>query len=127
MKDDILKIIPSNEPKIIQKYLEDYVVLLQNKMNEYTTDLMIQLTSCPSTMPPHILEIVDQRLKEFVRLHHLDLLRTINCQIGKLNTNIDIKKLSKQLFALCLTTKQVVTLVDVIYIFFKLSFVLSCV
>ncbi len=27
-KDDILKIIPSNEPKIIQKYLEDYYILI---------------------------------------------------------------------------------------------------
>ena len=41
---------------------------------------MTQLKSCPSTLP-HSLEIIDQKLKEFVRLHHLDLLRTINYQI----------------------------------------------
>ncbi len=119
LKDDILKIIPSNEPKVIQKYLEDYLILLQNKMNEYTTELMTQLTSCPSTLP-HSLEIVDQRLKEFVRLHHLDLLRTINYQICKLNTNIHIKKLSKQLSSYHLTTEQVVTYIEILYHFLSL-------
>ncbi len=76
MKDDIPKITQSNEPKTIQKYLEDYLILLENKINQYTTELMLQLTSCSSTLPR--LEIADQRLKKFVRLHHLDLLRKIN-------------------------------------------------
>ena len=83
-KDDILKIIQSNEPTIIQKYLEDYLILLRNKIDQYTTELMTQSSSCPSTMLSS-LEIIDQRLKEFVRLHHLDLLRTINYQMNKLN------------------------------------------
>ncbi len=37
---------------------------------------MAQSTVCPSTLPS--LEIIDQKLKEFVRLHHLDLIRTID-------------------------------------------------
>jgi hypothetical protein len=66
---------------------------------------MAQSRTCPSTLHP--LEIIDQRLKEFFRLHHLDLLRTINYQISKLNSNILIKEFSKQLSAFRLIAKQV--------------------
>jgi len=56
---------------------------------------MVQSTTSPSTLFP--LDIIDQRLKEFIRLHHLDLRGTIDYQISKLNSNILIKKFSKQL------------------------------
>jgi hypothetical protein len=104
-KDDILQIIQSDEPNITQKYLADYVLLLQNKIDQFTTELMAQSTTCPSTLLP--LEIIDQTLKEFVHLHHLDLRRAINYQISKLNSNILIKKFSKQLSTFRLTAKQV--------------------
>ena len=42
------------------------------------------------------LKIIDQRLKEFVRLHHLDLMRTIKYQMNKLKDNIYEKELSQQ-------------------------------
>ncbi len=105
MKDDILQIIQSNEPSVIQKHLEDYLLLLQNKIDYYTSELLTQSTTCPSTLLH--LATIDQRLKEFVRLHHLDLLRTTNYQISKLNTMILIKTFSKQLSTFHLTKKQV--------------------
>ncbi len=104
-KDDILQSIQSNEPEIIQNYLSDYVLLLQNKIDQFTAELLVQSGTCPSTFSS--LEIIDQRLKEFVHLHHLDLQRTINYQISKLNSNITIKKFSKQLSRFHLTPKQV--------------------
>jgi hypothetical protein len=62
----------SNEPDIIQKHLSDYVLLLQNKIGQITAELLTQSSTCPLALPS--LEIIDQRLREFVRLHHLDLL-----------------------------------------------------
>jgi hypothetical protein len=116
LKDDILKIIQSNEPSIIQKYLEDYLILLRNKIDQYTTELITQSSSlCPSTLSPF--EIIDKKLKEFVRLHHIDLLRTINYQIYELNSNTHIKKLSKQLYSFRLTKKQVLIMIEILYIF----------
>jgi hypothetical protein len=103
-KDDILKIIQSNEPNTIQKYLEDYLILLRKKIGQYTSESITE-----STLPR--LERIDSRLKEFVRLHHLDLLRTINYQISKLNSHILIEQFSKQLSSFRLTTKQVPTFV----------------
>ena len=105
MQNDILKIIASNEPSVIQQYLEDYLILLRDKIDQYSTELIAQSALCPSTLPR--LEITDSKLQEFVRLHHLDLSRTIHYQIGKLNTNINIKKFSKQLSLFHLMTKQV--------------------
>ncbi len=81
------------------------MLLLQNKIDQFTAELMAQSSTCPSTLHP--LEIIDQRLKEFVRLHHLDLLRAVNYQIYKLNSNTLIKKFSKQLSTFRLTPKQV--------------------
>ena len=81
------------------------MLLLQNKVDQFTTELMTQSSTCSSTLPP--LEIIDQRLKEFVRLHHLDLLRAINYETSKLNSNILIKEFSKQLSTYRLTAKQV--------------------
>ena len=79
--------------------------LLLKKIDQYTTELIAQSTLSPSTLPN--LEIMDAKLKEFVRLHHLDLSRTIHYQIGKLNININIKKFAKQLSLFHLMTKQV--------------------
>ncbi len=85
---------------------------------------MTQSTLCPSTLPS--LEIIDQRLKEFVRLNHFDLLRTVNYQIYKLNSNIHITKLCKQLSSFHLTKKQVVVVfIEISYrfVFFVSTFV----
>ncbi len=81
------------------------MLLLQNKLDQLAAELMAQSSTCPSTLLP--LEIVDQRLKQFVRLHHRDLLRTVKYQVSKLNRKILIKKFSKQLSRLGLTVKQV--------------------
>ena len=104
-KDDILKIIQSDEPTIIQKYLEDCVILIHNKIEQYTTELMTLSSSYPLTLPP--LELIDKRLKEFVRLHHIDLIRTINYQINKFKDQIHEKQLFQHFSSYHLGTEQV--------------------
>ena len=105
MKDDILKTIKSNEHSVIQKYLKDYGILLQSKIDQFTTELTTLSSACPSTLPT--VEMIDERLKEFVRLHHLDLIRAINYQINKLKDIIYEKQLLKQLSHYYLTTEDV--------------------
>jgi hypothetical protein len=84
-------------------------------MDQLTSELLTQATTCPSTLPS--LEMIDQRLKEFVHLHHLDLRRAINHQISKLKSNITIKRFSKQLSQFRLTPKQVQTFIELSFIF----------
>ena len=93
--------------------------LLLKKIDQHITELIAQSTLCPPALPR--LEMMDSKLKEFVRLHHLDLSRTIHYQISKLNININIKKFTKQLSLFHLTTKQVLILIEIIYIFIFLS------
>ncbi len=104
-KDDILKIIQSNKCSVIQKYLEEYVILVQHKIDEFTTQLTTQASSCPFKLTD--LEMIDKRLKEFVHLHHLDLLRTVKYHVNKLKDNIQEKQLYKQLSYYYLTKEQV--------------------
>jgi hypothetical protein len=67
---------------------------------------MARSSTCPSTLLP--LEIItDQRLKQFVRLRHRDLLRTVNYRVFILKRNVLIKKFLKQLSRFDLTAKQV--------------------
>ena len=90
---------------MIQKHLEDYVLLLQNKITQFKRELITQALSCPTSFES--IQIIDQRLKEFVRLHHIDLLRTVSYQINKLKNKIYEKQLLQQLSAYNLTTEQV--------------------
>ncbi len=61
----------SDKYSVIQKYIEDYVILVRNKIDIYTTQLITQASFCPFKSTD--LEMMDKRLKEFVHLHHLDL------------------------------------------------------
>lgn len=106
LQDQILRLIPSNEPEMIQKYLQDYVSLLQNKIDQYQNELNSQLSSHPTTLPSP--QFIDIQLKEFVRLHHCDLLRAVKYQIAELNTTVSLSHLSKYLGTFELTSKQVV-------------------
>ena len=105
-----LQIIQSNESSVIQKHLGRLFTIItkQNRLL-YKLNYRHNRLTCPSTLTS--LEIIDQKLKEFVRLHHLDLLRTVNYQISKLNTMILIKTFSKQISTYHLTNKQVETFI----------------
>jgi hypothetical protein len=78
--------------KIIQKYLEDYLILLENRINQYKIELTTQSLSCPTTLITQTstmsLEIIHQRLNDFVRLHHLDLITFNYKKINGLTTMI---------------------------------------
>jgi hypothetical protein len=82
--------------------------LLRYKIDQYTNELTVQSSSCPSTLST--LEVIDQRLKEFVRLHHIDMLRIISYQVNKLKGNIYEKQIFKQLSSYYLTAEQVITI-----------------
>jgi len=113
--------IKSNRYSVIQKYLEDYVILVRSKIDEFTTQLITQSLSCPFKLTD--LEIIDKRLKEFVHLHHLDLLRTVKYHVNKLKDNIQEKQLYKQLSYYYLSKEQVRTVIDyscIVYISYSL-------
>ena len=84
------------------------MILLQKKIEQSTKELSTQSTlSCPEIFIP--IEFLDQRLKEFVRLHHIDLMRTINYQINRFKDIIHDQQLFQQVSSFHLTTEQVQT------------------
>ena len=95
----------SNESDNIQKSLEEYLILLKNRINQHENELMIQSSSCPTAL--HSLDMIDQRLKDFVRLHHIDLVRTVNYQKNKLKNIIYEKRLLNQISSYHLIELQV--------------------
>lgn len=94
-KESIHTIVQSTKHTVIQKYLEDFLALLCDKIDEYTTELTNQFLNCPTALSP--LDIIDGRLKEFVRLHHLDFIRAIRYRIHQFKADIHEKQLSKEL------------------------------
>jgi hypothetical protein len=56
---------------------------------------------------PSSLEIIDGKLNEFIRLHHLDLKRQINYLMSKLRDHISEKQLVQELSLYTLTNEQV--------------------
>ncbi|CAF3471593.1 unnamed protein product [Rotaria socialis] len=96
----------SNENDSIQKSLEEYLILLKSRINQHENELMMQLSSCPTTL--HSLEMIDQRLKEFVRLRHVDLVRTVNYQKHELKDIIYEKRLFNQLSSYHLAEHQAI-------------------
>lgn len=136
VQDDIVRITRSNEPKIIQQYLEDYLILIQNRINQYAVELTTQSLSCPATLFTATitsLERIDQRLNEFVRLHHLDLTRQINYHVSKLRDSICEKQLVQQLSSYSITIEQVIitfryqsTIIDHVCLFLFLLHIATC-
>ena len=62
-------------------------------------------------MPLSPLEIINEILEEFFRLHHIDLLRTITYQVKTFKDNI----YEKQLSYYYLTIKQVLTISQLLF------------
>ena len=81
-------------------------MLLRDKINQCTTELATQSSSCPLTLS--LLDIIDSRLHEFVRLHHIDLMRTIRFRINKLKDEIHEKQLFQHLSYYYFNTDQVI-------------------
>ena len=66
--------------------------------------------------------MIDQRLKEFVRLHHIDLLQTVTYQLNKLKNKINENQLIKQLSVYNLTTEQVCIISDILHLLLNFFF-----
>ena len=86
------------------------MILLQNRLNQYTVELATQSLSCPAILLANrklSLEMIGQRLNDFVRLHHLDLLRQVNYHISKLRDTVRDKELLEESSLYPITIEQV--------------------
>lgn len=85
--------------------IKETVTILRNKIDQCTNNLLVQSSSRPNKLLE--LEIIDIRLKEFVRLHHIDLLRTIRYEKKNLEDFIYERYLLYQLSSFHFDEKHV--------------------
>ena len=106
-KDDLVELAQTNDSDQIEQYLNQSLMKLQQKFDQYSLELISQATSCPSSID---LSAMEDRLKEFVRLHHLDLIRRIQYQLHHFQGHLHEQELIQQSL-LSLTVEQVQCLI----------------
>lgn len=108
-KNDLVELAQTNDFDQVEQFLNESLLKLQETFDQYSVQLISQATSCPSSLD---LIVIEDRLKEFVRLHHLDLIRRIQYQLHHFQGYLQEQELSQQLSPL--STEQVD---ELIYLF----------
>lgn len=96
--------VQPNKCESAEKWSRTKLVTLQQNLDQCSNELLSQSLSCPKTFS---IQYVDSRLEEFVRLHHLDMIRKINYRINKFKDDIREKQRHADLYSKSLTTDQV--------------------
>jgi hypothetical protein len=114
----------TSEHNVMQRYVEEYLVVLDTDIDRCSTELNTQLVSYPllATYPS---ERMDCRLQEFVRLHHIDLVNFKNYETNRFKDHVNEQRLFQQLSSFQLTIEQVLLLLLIVtfehsFIFFSL-------
>ena len=94
----------TNDYDLIEKFLREQLHQLQQKLDQCAAELLSQSLSCPKVLS---LPKVENRLQDFVRLHHMDLTRKINYLVNKFKSDIHEKQLFEKLSSYPLTNEQV--------------------
>lgn len=89
------------------------MTFLREKIAQYDKDLQQQRYAYP--FMSITADECDSRLREFVRLHHLDLTRLTNYQVNRFKDQLQEKRLSQQLHSFHFTTQQVRYCVEEIF------------
>lgn len=97
--------------EIVENWLLTKLDELQQNLNQCTTELLSQSLTCPKTFS---IPYVDDRLKEFVRLHHIDIVRRVRNEIYKFRDDMTEKQLQDKLHSYSLTDNQVKTVVFIL-------------
>lgn len=96
---------PIDHQHLTGQYMQDYLLVLNDKLARYETELGQDLYAYPfiSITP----EMIDIRLREFVRVHHLDLIRLTSDQVNRFEDQLQERRLSQPLATCHLTLEHV--------------------
>ncbi|CAF4750370.1 unnamed protein product [Rotaria socialis] len=101
--EDIVKMAKTNDYDLTETFFNKLVNQIQHTVDQCTTELLSQSLSCPKTL---LLSHIESRLVEFVRLHHIDLIRKLNYQVNKFKDLIRETQLFETLSSYSLTNEQ---------------------
>jgi hypothetical protein len=100
-----MKKVPMDHQHLTAQYIQDYLFVLNEKLTRYETELRQHLYAYPFISITS--ETIDVRLGEFVRPHHLDLIRLTNYKVNRFKDQLQEKRLSQQLVTCHLTLEHV--------------------
>lgn len=98
--------MPENHQHLTGRYIQNYLHFLNEKLNQYNVDLQENRRSRPHSMSVNT-EKLDLRLYNYVRLHHLNLLRLSQYQLNRFKNDIQENRLLQQLEKYSFTNEQV--------------------
>lgn len=98
--------MPEHHQHLTGRYIQDYLHLLNEKMNQYKVKLQENRHNCPHSMAANT-EKLDVRLYNYVRLHQLNFLRLSQYQANRFKDDIQETKLLQQLEKYSFTNEQV--------------------
>lgn len=101
-----MKKVPKEQQHLTGQYIQEYWMFLNGKVAQCEVELRQQLYADPFVMGMSA-EVMDSRLKEFVRLHHLDLIRLTNYQVNRFRDDIQEQRWRQQLEKYSFTQEQV--------------------
>ena len=105
-----MKKVPVDHQHLTGQYVEEYLGILNKKLTAYEVELEEHRSLYPSGIPVDV-ETIDLRLHEFVRLHHVDLMRLIHYQVNRFRDEIEEKRLLEQLAQYSFSNEQVSSLI----------------
>lgn len=131
LKDEIQMVLLSNDPIVVKRYLRERIGSLQRLINSCAVQLDRQAAANQWTFSS--IEMLDTRLKEFVRLHHMDLAKSINYRIHQFNDRVREQQIFQQLSTCQLSAEQVGLVIEhhlnfviVFFIFFSIKRFINC-
>jgi hypothetical protein len=111
-KESVIQMANTNKEDLIEQYLHDRINLLQMQFNQLMAALQTQSSSCPEAIS---LSTIDSSLEEFIRLHHIDVMRTVKYHVNQFRDDIHEKQLWQQLSSQLSNEEQVRSFVRRIY------------
>ena len=101
-----MKAVPKELQHLTGQYIQEYWTLLNGKVGQCEANLQRHVYADPFLMGMSS-EMMDDRLKEFVRLHHLDLIRLTNYQANRFRDEIQAQRWRQHLEQYAFTEEQV--------------------
>ncbi|CAF3467602.1 unnamed protein product [Rotaria socialis] len=101
--DYFYKITKTNELPLCEKFVQDYLTHIQQQLEQCTTQLNLQATTCPETLT---MTLLDHHLKEYISSQQKRFTRKIYHQLKRFKDAIHKKRLHHILFDNNLTSDQ---------------------
>ncbi|CAF5189613.1 unnamed protein product, partial [Rotaria magnacalcarata] len=101
--DHLYKITKTNEPQSCQKFIQDYLIHIQQQLEQCGIQLNLQASTCPEKLT---MTLIDHHLKEYICSQQKRFTHKIHHQLKRFKDELHGKRLHRILFDNNLTSDQ---------------------